>query len=194
MDNHERIISLARRSIDGDREAYGLLLVELEPLIVRTVRLVVGSGSWIAEDAAQEAFLDVIRGLEKVRRPEAVFAWALRVATTRALKIARKEQLLLLRRVSGIDPKLLGEIAREPQDERIGALKDAFDRLPPRLRATAILRLYLDLTEADTAAILGCSAGTVKSNLHDARRKLGESLRHHGLAPSTLSASGKEFS
>jgi RNA polymerase sigma factor (sigma-70 family) len=50
--------------------------------------------------------------------------------------------------------------------------------LPERQRAVVVLRYYEDLTEAETAEVLGCSVGTVKSQAHDAiralRRGLGE--------------------
>ncbi len=55
-------------------------------------------------------------------------------------------------------------------------LKGAFDALPPRQRATAVLRLYVGLTEQETADALGCSVGTVKHQLHDARRALAAHL------------------
>ncbi len=55
-------------------------------------------------------------------------------------------------------------------------LKDAFDALPPRQRATAVLRLYVGLTEQETADALGCSVGTVKHQLHDARQALAAHL------------------
>lgn len=194
MENGERIVTLARRLLVGDLGAYEELLVELEPLVVRTVRLVIGSGSWVAEDAAQEAFLDVARGLERVRRPEAVLAWAIRVATRRALKVARRDRLLSLGRAPGIEPELLAAIAPETKGERINAIKNALDGLSLRLRATAVLRLYLELSEAESAAILGCSIGTVKSNLHDARRKLADSLRGYGVAPSTSPTCREEIS
>lgn len=42
-------------------------------------------------------------------------------------------------------------------------LLQALRRLPPRQRAVVVLRYFDDLTEADTAQILGCSIGTVKS-------------------------------
>ena len=42
-------------------------------------------------------------------------------------------------------------------------LRAAVRRLPPRQRAVIALRYYLDRTEVDTAAALGCSVGTVKS-------------------------------
>jgi RNA polymerase sigma-70 factor (ECF subfamily) len=190
----DHIAGLARRSIEGDPGALAKLLAELEPLVVRTVRLVVGSGSWAAEDAAQEALIDIVRGIGKVGCPEAVLSWTLRVATTRALKVARRERLLSLRRAPAIDTELLAETASEPAGERATALKDAFDRLTPRLRATAILRLQLALSEIESAEILGCSPQTVKSNLHRARTKLVKALRESGFGPSAIPADGKELS
>ena len=179
------IVSLARRASAGETAAADELLRELEPLVVRTVRLVVGSGSWTAEDAAQDALLDIDRGLRSLRDPRAVKAWALRVATQRALKVSRRERLLWLRRAPSLDPELLAE-SGGPETGRSAAIKAAFDILPPRLRATAVLRLYVGLSEDETAEVLGCSLGTVKSNLHDARKLLAGELRERGFEPTTL--------
>jgi RNA polymerase sigma factor (sigma-70 family) len=153
-------VSLATRASAGDAAALNALLTELRPLVVQTTRLVVGSGSWAAEDAAQEALLDISRGISRLRDPAAVRAWALRVAIRRALKIARRERLLPARNrsVEGLEE-------RTPGEGRAFALKHAFDSLPPRLRATAVLRLLTGLTEDETADALDCSVGSVKSNL-----------------------------
>jgi RNA polymerase sigma factor (sigma-70 family) len=72
---------------------------------------------------------------------------------------------------------LLGLVARRLPDSgsqplELIELKEAFDQLPPRQRATAVLRLYVGLDEQETADALGCSVGTVKHQLHDARHKL----------------------
>ena len=179
------IVDLARRASAGETAAADELLRELEPLVVRTVRLVVGSGSWAAEDAAQDALLDIDRGIHALRDPRAVKAWALRVATQRALKVSRRERLLSLRRAPNLDPELLAE-SSEPEAGRSAAIKTAFDLLPPRLRATAVLRLYAGLSEDETAQVLGCSPGTVKSNLHDARQRLARVLHERGFEPTTM--------
>jgi RNA polymerase sigma-70 factor (sigma-E family) len=49
-------------------------------------------------------------------------------------------------------------------------------RLPPRMRATLVLRYVEDLTEADTARELGCSVGAVKSQTHHALKRLRAAL------------------
>ncbi|MGC4944267.1 SigE family RNA polymerase sigma factor [Kribbella sp. DT2] len=48
----------------------------------------------------------------------------------------------------------------------------ALRRLPKKMRAIVVLRYFEDLSEADTAAVLGCSVGTVKSQSHRALSKL----------------------
>jgi RNA polymerase sigma-70 factor (sigma-E family) len=59
------------------------------------------------------------------------------------------------------------EAAAEPTD-----LWTAMERLPRRMRATVVLRYFEDLTEAQTADVLGCSVGTVKSQTAKALAKL----------------------
>lgn len=179
---HSALAHLAERAVGGDRQALDELLRELRPRIVRTVRLVVGAGSWAAEDAAQEAMIDVLRSIGGLRNPAAVLGWAMRIATTRALKVARRERLLSFFRPLHEHADLA---AAAPDSDSIG-LKQAFDELPPRMRAVAVLRLYTGLSEQETATALGCSIGTVKSQLHDARVRLAAALGRGDSGPSTL--------
>ena len=175
------LAGIGRAAAAGDPAAVDLLLRELSGDVVRTVRLIVGSGSSAAEDAAQDALLDIARGIGGLRDPNAVRIWALRVATLRAYKVARRERLLALRRA----PAVTDELAIRPRDSHAVALKDAFDRLPPRMRAVAVLRLYAGLSEDDAAYTLGCSVGAVKSQLHEARRRLARTLESQGVTPVT---------
>jgi RNA polymerase sigma factor (sigma-70 family) len=52
----------------------------------------------------------------------------------------------------------------------------ALQQLPPRQRAAVVLRYYEDLTEAQTAAVMGCAVGTVKSQVAQGLKKLREQL------------------
>src|SRR4051794_22281431 len=114
--------SLASRARAGDAAALNELLAELRPLVVRTTRLVVGSGSWAAEDAAQDALLDISRGISRLRDPTVVRTWALRITMRRAIKVSRRERLLRARDVPAVD----GLQAPDPtaSDGRQAALKE----------------------------------------------------------------------
>ena len=71
-------------------------------------------------------------------------------------------------RMSGLVEDLL--VLARLDDRRL--MSDALAALPPRQRAVVVLRYYEDLTEAETARILGCSIGTVKSQTAKALAKL----------------------
>lgn len=178
------MVALAARAHGGDAAALNELVGELRPLVVRAVRLIAGSGSPSAEDAAQDALLDISRGIGNLRAPEAVEIWCLRIATRHAVRAARKERLLRHLHTGPLAAEMRSE---EPEEGRAAAIKEAFDRLPPRLRATAVLRLQAGLTEGEAAAVLRCSIGTVKSNLHDARVRLTRMLAEAGHTPTVRS-------
>ena len=54
------------------------------------------------------------------------------------------------------------------------ALIAALDRLPSRQRAVVVLRYFADQTEAQTATVMGCSVGAVKSHASKAMARLRE--------------------
>jgi RNA polymerase sigma-70 factor (ECF subfamily) len=64
----------------------------------------------------------------------------------------------------------------EEQDSAVIDLRRAVDSLPVRQRTAVVLYHYLDLSVAETAQLMACSAGTVKSTLSDARESLRRRL------------------
>ncbi len=59
-------------------------------------------------------------------------------------------------------------------------LWQSLQRLPPRQRAAIVLRYYEDLTEPQTAVVLGCAVGAIKSQVSAGLRKLRDDLGVHG--------------
>ena len=160
---------MAEKASSGDSSSLNELIAELRPEVVRVVRMVVGSGSWYAEDAAQEALLDISQNIETLKDPASVRSWAMKVAVSRAIKVARRERLRLL----SLDRDQVPDVGQKHNTGFEQArLKQAFYQLPPKMRAIAILRLHVGLSEIETAHLVGCNVGTVKSQLHEARKRL----------------------
>jgi RNA polymerase sigma factor (sigma-70 family) len=67
-------------------------------------------------------------------------------------------------------------------------MRAALLALPPRMRAVLVLRFFEDLSERDTAELLGCSAGTVKSQTARGLSRLREQLGDGEPAPSAQEA------
>ena len=136
-------------------------------------------GDWhTAEDLAQTALAKVFVSWRKVRRQDAAHAYATRVLTNSYLADKR------LRRGTEILTDQLPEhpVAGPAPETRMMVL-DALALLPPRSRAVVVLRYWVDLTVDQTADVLGCSPGTVKTLSSRALDKLRAALGGAGSEP-----------
>lgn len=127
-----------------------------------------------AEDVAQEAFVRAASRLETLPPDEAgpyLRTTALNVWRNRMRRRAL-ERRTPWRSVSRTTDSPEADVDKREQ------LWPAVLRLPVRQRACVVLRYYEDLSERETARILGCSVGTVKSQTSRAltrlRRELGD--------------------
>jgi RNA polymerase sigma-70 factor (sigma-E family) len=143
--------------------------------LLRTAYLVVWDQAE-AEDLVQECLFKVARRWQRVRRMEQPRAYARRVLINLALDGARGRA----RRAT----ELRGEDqVGEPAADPLGAfdaraeLLQLLGELPDRQRAVLVLRYFNDLTEAQTAEVLGCSPGTVKSNASRGLARLRAALQ-----------------
>jgi RNA polymerase sigma-70 factor (sigma-E family) len=119
----------------------------------------------IAEDCVQEAMAHVHRHWRRVRQDGKPAAYAHRAVLNAALSWRRR------RRIKEVPLAVLepaNPAAIEPVDQSLGGLDDALlaalRSLPPLMRATVALRYLEDRSEAETAQLLGCSVGPVKSS------------------------------
>jgi RNA polymerase sigma-70 factor (sigma-E family) len=130
-----------------------------------------------AEDLVQECLLRVAGKWPRVRSMDHPGAYARRVLFNLALdggrrRTSRRVELQAIetpQRLGAEDP---GAAALEARAELVQALGG----LPARQRAVLVLRYFVDLPEAEVAAILGCSPGTVKSSASRALERLRQTV------------------
>lgn len=148
------------------------LRVAFEDHYARLLRLAVLLSGRVdtAEDLVQDAYVRAAPKLESLEptrvgpylRSVVVNQWKNRVR-----RLALERRLARSLRGSGV--------ATDDVDPR-GSVWVAILRLPVRQRATVVLKYYEDLSEREIASVLGCSVGTVKSQLSKATRKLRREL------------------
>jgi RNA polymerase sigma-70 factor (sigma-E family) len=122
----------------------------------------------LAEDLVQEALVKTYVGWHRLRDPNNAEAYTRRAITTTAIGWWRRKSWRAERPYDDVPDQ---PVSADDATARVW-LWNELQKLPPRQRATLILRYYEDLTEPQTAEILGCSVGTVKSQVHDALKKL----------------------
>jgi RNA polymerase sigma-70 factor (ECF subfamily) len=123
----------------------------------------------LAEDAMQQALVDIWRKLPTLRDPERFDGWSYRVLVHACYREAR-EYHQSYRILPGERDLAMpdGTWAVNDRDE----MERAFRRLSLDHRAVVVLHYYLDLTIEDSAEALGISAGTAKSRLNRAMARL----------------------
>ncbi len=112
-----------------------------------------------ADDLVQAAITRLYVRWDRVRGMEHTEAYARTILVREFLSEQRSGWA---RRVS-LDVPVPDTAGRVPDTETMLDMRAALAGLPPRQRATLVLRFYCDLNVDQTAALLGCSAGTVKS-------------------------------
>lgn len=133
------------------------------PELLRFGRVLTGSDE-AAADLVQDALERTIVHWSRVESRDDPEGYVRRVMINRNISIWRR-----LRRERITDTLPDDGYVDRPRDRE---LWEALLTLPPRQRAVIALRYYEDKTEAEVAAILGCSVGTVKSQASKAIRKL----------------------
>jgi len=127
------------------------------------------------EEIAQEAFAVLLRRAPGLEHPEVAAAYLYRVVVNLARSSARRQRLALRHRTPDWAPDSeVGDSSGEVAERQV--VLAALARLPRRQRECLVLRYYLDLTEADIAAALGVSAGSVKTHSSRGLAGLGRIL------------------
>ena len=176
MRSREQIVDemLVLAAQGGNHEAFERLATRWNPRLLRHARRLTGDSEG-AQEATQESWLAIARGLRRLNDPASFPAWALRITTRRCSDwIAR-------RRRSRSRHAEAEEVAHLPapadwRSDDVTRVREALLMLDRRRRALMAM-FYIDgLTVAEIARVLEIPAGTVKSRLYHAREQLRAAL------------------
>lgn len=177
----ERVLGddeLAWRARSGDRQAFGELVRRHQRAALRVAAVVSGSTEE-ANDIVQDAMVKVYGNLATHRGDGSVRSWMLRVVANEAKNHLRGR----VRRVRRDDRHagLQVRVADAAEADAVAAverreLAAAIGRLPVNDRAVIGCRYLADLSEVETAEVLGVAVGTVKSRSSRALARLRDEL------------------
>jgi RNA polymerase sigma-70 factor (ECF subfamily) len=176
----ERLVALSRAGDDG---AFAALVRRHQDVAFRAAYVVLGDAD-AAADAAQEGFIAMHRALARFRPGQPVRPWLLTIVGNRARNLRRgagrrtAAHLRAGQAWDGGEPSAEEAVTRR-EGRRL--VLDAVNALQAEDRAAIACRYFLDLSEAETAALLGVARGTVKSRLHRARERLRARMRESGV-------------
>ncbi len=183
MDPSASDAALVEAARGGSKDAFAALVVRHRALLLALCRRATGDRE-LAEDAAQEAVLQALLGLDRLRKPERFGSWLAGIG----LNICHRWLRQRTRDTWSWEAVLGGSLLPEPVDPAPGPEEEAtvsdlrsriaaaIASLPDGQRAAVSLFYLAGLTQAETADHLGVGVGAVKTRLHRARATLRRRL------------------
>jgi RNA polymerase sigma factor (sigma-70 family) len=178
---------LIRRAQAGDQDAFRQMMAAYSALAWRTARVAL-SDPIAAEDALQDAWLDIWRGLPRFQVGQPLRPWLLTVVANRCRMSVRRRALLAVP-IDADDGATRMLIAQDDPSQRVlqteadAELRAALETLRADQQRVLELRFFADLDLAEMALVMGTPTGTVKSRLHRALAALRARLTGERTAP-----------
>ena len=168
---------LVTRAQNGDRNAFSELVRTHAQGVLNVIYRMCGDMQ-IAEDAAQETFIQAWLRLSSYRPRTSLRNWLYRIAVNLAIDMLRKEKRILPDAVEDLSltDSEPGPEALAASSERMEMVQKAVLALPNASRAVLVLREYEGFSYQEIADALDIPVGTVMSRLNYARKLLRERL------------------
>lgn len=166
----EYLVASART---GDRKAFDLLARRWQKKLLAHAWRLTGSVD-LAREAAQDGWIEIVRGLDRLRDERAFPAWAYQIVSRRcARRIGRLRRDRNLAGAAAVEAVIQAEPSFEsPNPGAACQVRTALAALPQAQRAAVALFYLEDMSVAEVAIALNVPAGTVKTRLMHARRTL----------------------
>jgi RNA polymerase sigma factor (sigma-70 family) len=171
------LIDIVSAAQHGDPNAFRLLVQRYQDLAYAAAFARVGDHQ-LAQDVAQEAFLQVYRDLPMLREPRAFGSWLRRLVVKHSDRMLRGKHLVTV----PLDADLAAvDHQAQPADvaearELAELVRGEINRLPERERLAVALYYGADHAQNEIAEFLEVPPSTIKKRLHDARRRLKERM------------------
>ena len=164
------------RARQGDRHAFARLVRAHQSRVRLQLRRLTHGDAALADDLAQETFVQAWLHLNDFRGDARLATWLHRIALTRFLQHARRPQLPVEWNDAGADDA--HEAGHDPRAvEGLGRdVERALQALSEIQRLVVVHCFHLDLSHAEAAQVLGLPLGTLKSHLDRAKTRLRELL------------------
>ena len=133
-----------------------------------------------ASDLSQDVFLRAFRGLKNFRGGSSLGTWLYRIGVNVCPNrvTVKKPITEEIDARQHVDTGGESQVVRVLREERAAQVRAAIAKLPPKQRATLVLRMYQELSHEEIAGVLGSSVGAVKANIFHAlgnlKKMLGE--------------------
>jgi RNA polymerase sigma-70 factor (ECF subfamily) len=179
----EHDAALVDRLREGDEEAFVTLVGRYHEPMVRLARSMVSSQA-VAEEAVQDTWLGVVRGIESFEGRSSIKTWLFRILVNRARTAgAREERSVPMEAAHAVDTanfdadgQWADPLERWRHDleavDWAPILRSALERLPARQRTVVVLRDVEGLSSDEVCSVLDISAGNQRILLHRGRSRM----------------------
>jgi RNA polymerase sigma-70 factor (ECF subfamily) len=167
---------LIERVLSGDMSA-ARQLYDAHVGAVHRLALRMTADDALAEDATQEAFIRVFRGLRQFRRDAALGTWIHQVAVSAILNAIRGRKRWNARRAEIEEAEQIVRYSPQAEPDLRERLYAAIDALPAIYRSVFVLYDVEGHTHDEIGTLLRIPSGTSKARLSEARSRLRRALR-----------------
>jgi RNA polymerase sigma-70 factor (sigma-E family) len=157
-----------------DEESFSTFVRDRRHELLRSACMLTAGDTHLAEDLVQSALARLYAAWPRVRHDGSQTAYTWRIIVNAHLDEVKRPRWRRERTVA--EPPDVPEPFAVPELPGGDAVRAALRALPSGMRAAVVLRYWADFSVAETARIMGCSQGTVKSQTAKGIARLRESL------------------